>query len=209
MSKNRAFYWMNKNTRPSFFYHKTSRPLVTPSCNIRYMPAFCVVDPDTKVTQYWCTKCQRYQGAAAFSTSSLARRLSRCRACRSKIELERRARSPIAKMAHCLYEQERTYFGYTGPLMTHAFVQGVLTRFDGRSVLSGGTEKLRLRRFWPDLPLSDWNVVVVTAAENRDLGYGRSEADFPPDFLRRMVRLRQDSWRRTRLARKTTGSVPT
>lgn len=120
--------------------------------------------------------------------SSLKRRVSRCRSCRSRSEVQRRTRTPAAVAAHCLYELERKRFGRVDHgLFPLDVVERVLESYGWRSILSGHTERLRLRRFWPDLPFSEWNAVVVTADENKALGHTVNWiARFPASFVHRM-----------------------
>lgn len=109
--------------------------------------------------------------------------------------MERRARSPIAHAAHCLYEQERRTFGRHGPLIGHDLVRRIIARFGGRSVLSGRVDKLRLRRFWPELPFSEENAIVITASENRSLAHCATLPlkRFPRAFVERMLRLKEQA----------------
>lgn len=158
------------------------------------MAPFCIRDSATGTVRYWCCRCQLYYDASRFVPSSLRRRVSRCRVCRSRAEVERRTQSPDAEAAHCLYELERKRFGRAGGsgLFPLSLVQRIFERFGRRSVLSDRTDKLRLRRFWPDLPFSEWNAVVVTADENKSIGHCANWLTrFPAPFVRLMVAMRR------------------
>ena len=98
-----------------------------------------------------------------------------------------RERSSDTFAAHCLYELERRRNGHTGGLIPLTLVTRVLDKYRRRSAISGSSEKLRLRRFWPDLPFSEWNSVVVTAGENKALGHAREWLEyFPAAFVAQM-----------------------
>jgi hypothetical protein len=89
--------------------------------------------------------------------------------------LRRRHRSLEAEAAYALYEYERRRYGRRGKgIITEEFVRRQLQRFEYRSVISSKTENLRLRRFWPDVELNDWNCVVVTSKENQSLAHLRT-----------------------------------
>lgn len=133
------------------------------------MPAFARTAADGTI-EHWCVRCQQYLPPSSFAPSSIARRLSRCSKCRSRIELERRRRTPAAHLAHKLYESERMREGARGQLFSPEFAQRVLDRYNGKSVISGKTAKLALHPFWPDVPACEWNVVLVTEDEARALG---------------------------------------
>jgi hypothetical protein len=89
---------------------------------------------------------------------------------------------------------ERTRFGRHGTIPL-AFVTSVLDAAHRRSAISGATERLRIRRFWSELPLSLENAVVVTADENRVLGRKKHWLElFPADLVARMT-----AWRDAQL----------
>lgn len=90
---------------------------------------------------------------------------------------------------------EHTRFGRQGHIPL-PFVTAVLDAAHRKSAISGATERLRIRRFWAELPLSLENAVVVTADENRLLGRKKHWLDlFPPDLVARMT-----AWRDAQLA---------
>ncbi len=94
----------------------------------------------------------------------------------------RRHCSPEAEAASALYEYERRRFGRRGQgIISVNFALCQLKRFNYRSVISGSKKGLRLRRFWPDVALNDWNCVVVTKRENQALAHARQPfAKFSP-----------------------------
>lgn len=152
-------------------------------------------DTATGLTMYWCARCKQYFGAASFMPSSIRRYMPRCRACRCKAETERKRRVPAAAAAHALTQMAATRHGLDPQPVSTALVQRILDRSQGRSALSGqvaDASRLRIRPFWPDLPLSEWNAVVVTANENKSIGRSRQPlARFPEDVLVAMRRERQ------------------
>jgi hypothetical protein len=108
---------------------------------------------------------------------------------KAKLTLRRRHDTPEAEAAYALYELERRRFGRRGQgLITAEFARRALKRFHYQSAISGETsEKLRLRRFWPDRDLSDWNVVALTLRENRAIGHTKNWlACYPPVVVERM-----------------------
>lgn len=121
--------------------------------------------------EYWCNICKQYLPSSRFASSSIARRVSRCRACRTRQELERRNRTVASRLAHKLYEAERKRIGGQGHLIRPDFAQRVFDRYNGQSALSGKTDKLTLHRFWPHLSAKEWNVVLVTETEARVLSH--------------------------------------
>jgi hypothetical protein len=105
----------------------------------------------------------------------------------------RRHRSPEAEAAYALYEYERRRFGRRGKgIVSVSFAACQLKRFNYRSVISGSKKGLRLRRFWPDVALNDWNCVVVTKQENQSLAHARQPfAKFSPLLISLMQTHRQ------------------
>lgn len=97
----------------------------------------------------------------------------------------RRHRSVAAEAAYALYELERKRFGRRDRGMISVdFAHRQLQRFGYRSALSGSTQNLRLRRFWPDVELCDWNCVVVTKQENQALAHCKDWlAKFSPHII--------------------------
>ncbi len=135
----------------------------------------------------FCTLCQRHLPAAAFAPSSLARKIRRCRRCHAVYTRAQRHLSPEHEAAHCLYEMERRRFGQRRGVFSVAMVTRVLDKFGRQSVLSDARDNLRLRRFWPDLPFSEWNAVVLTARENNAVSRSRRWLErFPPAFVETM-----------------------
>lgn len=101
----------------------------------------------------------------------------------------------VTEAAKCLYQLERCRHGRRGMgLVSRDFAREQLARWQFRSAISGETERLRLCRFWPDLDLSDWNCVAVTARENQALGHLSPTARlarFPHQVVERMAHLRR------------------
>ena len=151
---------------PAFF----TLPHPTLGC----MAPFVKHDPVTGLNTYWCAQCKCYYAASRFTPSSILRHVSRCRACRAKAVARRRRASPAAAAAHCLQEHVRHQGRRPATPITTTIVARILARAEGRSALSGlvvdDPMRLRIRPFWPDLPVSEWNAVVVTANENKSLG---------------------------------------
>jgi hypothetical protein len=103
----------------------------------------------------------------------------------------RREQTPEHTAAHRLYEMERCAYGRRGGAFALDLVTRVLDRFERQSIVSGKRTQLRLRRFWPDLPFSEWNAAVVTARENNTLARSKDWlACFPAPFVEAMRRNR-------------------
>jgi hypothetical protein len=101
----------------------------------------------------------------------------------------------ISAIRRGLYVRERRAGQRGARLVSAEFVRNALYRFGARSIISGKTEGLQLRRFCPDLPLDWWNVAVVTTGENEALSHERRVlARFPPDFAQRMQAMRRLWW---------------
>lgn len=150
---------------------------------------------DSGQVRYHCGVCDRYLEEVAFIPSSIRLRSPVCRQCRRDMKYELRHRSPDDEAAVALYAMEHTRFGRQGQIPL-SFVTSALDAAHRRSAISGAKDRLRLRRFWADLPLSLENVVVVTADENRILGRKKRWLElFPADLVARMT-----AWRDAQLA---------
>lgn len=105
----------------------------------------------------------------------------------------RRHRTPESEAAYALYEYERRRFGRRGRgIISVDFAKRQLQRFGYCSVVSGERKKLRLRRFWPDVELNDWNCVVVTKNENQSLAHTSDWlAHFPP-FIVSLMKVQRE-----------------
>ena len=66
-------------------------------------------------------------------------------------------------------------------LAKQAFREQQLQRWGHRSCISGSTEDLTVRAFWPDIPLNDWNCVVVTKKENMSIAHSKNWSKIYPD----------------------------
>jgi hypothetical protein len=144
---------------------------------------------------YRCNTCDIYYEASHFSPSSISRKICRCRKCNRKNYSLWRSSCEERRISNRLYEMERRNHG--NPLkrtISIDLVKKILKRFDRRSIISGETEKLSLRRFWPDIPFSSWNCAVVTARENNSLSRikgNKWREKFPKPFLTDMMRKRE------------------
>lgn len=106
------------------------------------------------------------------SDRSFLSRLNMVKSLASVQAHSRRHRSPEREASYALYEYERRRFGRRGKgIISVDFAARQLKRFNYRSVLSGRMTDLRLRRFWPDMELNEWNCVVVTKSENQALAH--------------------------------------
>lgn len=162
-----------------------------------------VANPSFNVYLYRCNACNAYYDASHFSPSSISRKIPRCRQCNRKNYSLWRSSCEERRISNRLYEMERRNHG--NPLkrsISIDLVKKILKRFDKRSIISGETEKLSLRRFWPDIPFSSWNCAVVTARENNSLSRitkGKEEQEeqkewiekYPKAFLTDMMRKRE------------------
>lgn len=161
----------------------------------RHLP-FCKLAEDGSAL-YHCAMCASYLPSAAFSASAIATHDSYCRACRQRQLLQLRHRSMDHEAAVALYNVEHTRFGRKG-LVPVELATAMLDAGGRRSAISGATERLRIRRFWEDLPLSVENAVIVTLEENRAMGR-KSEAArlamFPADLVARMTAWRTEQLR--------------
>ncbi len=154
--------------------------------------AFQRTDERTGHREYHCNRCQRYYPSLRFAPSSLRRGVPYCRPCRSQMNHLFRHKSPDHETARCLYELERRRYGRRGGHFDVQVVSRLLDQLGRRSALSGKQEALRLRRFWPDLPFSVDNAVVLTARENNALARTHDWlARFPPSLVDAMVQRRQ------------------
>lgn len=162
----------------------------------RHLP-FSKDGHDGQSPLYHCSRCKSYLPETAFIPSVIVHRKPTCRAC-SRMQLtEHRHRSMDHEAAAALYAMEHTRFGRQG-LVPVELVTAILDASGRRSAISGATEKLRLRRFWEDLPLSLENAVVLTVDENRRMT-NKSEAArlalFPEALVTRMTEWRTEQLR--------------
>ena len=74
-------------------------------------------------------------------------------------------RNRLTKLERGLWDTERQTVETWAPYRLTEFVQGQFKYWGGRSVISGSSRRICLRRFWPDRPLSECNVVILTSAE--------------------------------------------
>lgn len=140
----------------------------------------------------WCVECQFFFVGR------------HCSACTRR----RRDHPEVMAALRALESLERHHYGRRGHhLVTFAFVAQQLEVWSHRSALSGRMEHLRLRRFWPDRPLSECNCVVVTARENHRLSRHPHDwlALFPRQLITRMKKLRKtdkaiDAWEKQHAA---------
>jgi DNA-directed RNA polymerase subunit RPC12/RpoP len=168
---------------------KTRRP------HARHLP-FCKVADDGGGALYHCALCASYLPEAAFLASAIAHRTPNCRACCQRRLLQTRHQSMDHEAAIALYNMEHTRFGRKG-IVPVALVTAMLDAGGRCSAMSGATERLRIRRFWEDLPLSVENAVILTVEENRRMT-NKSEAArlalFPAELVARM-----QAWRAAQL----------
>ncbi len=154
--------------------------------------ASIVTTSSERQTSNQCVDCRRVCDSAAFLPSSLKHGIRKCRHCQSAAVTRSRKVSPERWAAHCLYEMERrqTPRGRAGTFSVE-LVTRVLDRFSRRSIISGDRRDLRLRRFFPDMPFSEWNAAVVTAGENKALSRtGEWRDRFSPSFVANMENAR-------------------
>lgn len=145
-------------------------------------------------TEYHCSRCDRYLPETAFNASAIKHSVPRCRRCRTETTFVLRNASDDHRVAYTLYDLEHRLRGFSGTIPV-SFATAALDAGGRRSALSGATERLRLRRYWPDLPLTVENTVVVTANENRRLGRVKDwHALMPADLVARMA-----AWRAAQL----------
>jgi hypothetical protein len=132
-----------------------------------------------------------------FSPSAIRSRSPYCKYCRNAQHFEHRHQSSDNEAAVALYNMEHTRYGRQG-MIPRELVTAILDAAERKSALSGATERLRIRRFWEDLPLCAENAVVVTADENRVLGRKKMDARltmFPAALVARLM-----AWRDAQLA---------
>ena len=160
---------------------------------------FLTSDPTATIKFYHCSQCHSSKPESAFLPSSIERHITHCRACQRQRYRRWRRSTPDHVAAESLYQSEyrhRRQQENTAkiPSIGIAVVRRILERYQRRSALSGQTEQLRIRRFWPDLPFSEWNAIVVTARESRHLALCKdSIGEFSNDILRAMEQARATS----------------
>jgi hypothetical protein len=119
--------------------------------------------------KYHCCICNTYYKKEKFTPSSIERRITHCRRCQSKKSYKWRNSTEEIRIAFKLYKMERHLYGPNGVQFSTAIVvaKKVLELFEKGSVISGIKENLSMRRYWPDLPFSTSNAILLTANENR------------------------------------------
>jgi hypothetical protein len=148
---------------------------------------------------YHCSRCDKYKPESDFYPSSIKRFLSYCKECKAILAKEQKIKHAdnVRGISNNLYHNELVRHGRYGDAQTPrplALVREVLAAWGHKSAISGASENLRVRRLFPDLPLSAENAVPVTAGESQRLTRARTVeailALFPEDVQARLTAIR-------------------
>jgi hypothetical protein len=145
---------------------------------------------------YRCCICDSYYKKDQFTPSSIAHKISHCCRCQKKKSLLWRTSTEDRRIALRLYEMERRKYGRSGtfplPMITR-----ILEKFQRKSIISGIKENLSIRRFYSDIPFSEWNCIVITTNENKTISKVRKNGEryfdkkIPAHILREMKNNRE------------------
>jgi hypothetical protein len=114
--------------------------------------------------QHTCRSCK---SSGPFHPSYIANHNYLCKPCASKSVKECRLREPSRLMTYRVYNSQR--LKKNGKAVSQDFVSNILTQWEFKSVISGEKDvnQLCVVSYFKDLPMSEWNSIVLTRREAR------------------------------------------
>lgn len=135
--------------------------------------------------------CRVCGSSGPFNPSYLARQNYLCKSCASKSVKECRGRDPLRLLAYRFYNSHRN------EKLPQDLVTNVLKIWESKSVLSGEADlaKLCIVRYFKDLPISEWNSVVLTQREARRFSHLKSKVydNFPQEVRTKLEMAREQN----------------
>jgi hypothetical protein len=137
--------------------------------------------------------CRTCKSNGPFYPSYIAHHNYLCKQCACKSVKQCRLRDPSRLIAYRIYNTQRRK--KTGHVVSYELVCKILKHWEFKSALSGEKDlnQLCIVPYFRDLPLSEWNNIVLTRHEARRFSHlkTRIHDEFPQDVQKRLEQARE------------------